>query len=221
MTQGDFSTAAPRYIAVEGPIGVGKTTLTKRLADSFNYELLLEKSEENPFLDRFYQNPKQHALSTQLFFLFQRTQQIQDLRQNDMFEPVRVADFLIDKDQLFAQQNLEPDEFKLYLNVYRHLTIDAPLPDLVIYLQAPTKILLDRIQKRAVKSEQLIELTYLENLNEAYAEFFHYYDKSPLLIVNSEDIDLANNEDDYQQLLKQIASTGAGTHYFNPRPSLI
>ena len=135
MTQGDFSKPAPRYIAVEGPIGVGKTTLTKRLADSFNYELLLEKSEENPFLDRFYQDPKQHALSTQLFFLFQRAQQIQDLRQNDMFEPVRVADFLIDKDQLFAQQNLEPDEYELYLNVYRHLTIDAPSPDLV-YLPA-------------------------------------------------------------------------------------
>ena len=221
MIQGDFRKAAPRYIAVEGPIGVGKTTLTKRLADSFNYELLLEKSEENPFLDRFYQNPKQHALSTQLFFLFQRVQQIQDLRQNDMFEPVRVADFLIDKDQLFAQQNLAPDEFELYLNVYRHLTIDAPAPDLVIYLQAPTKVLLDRIQKRAVEAEQLIELSYLENLNEAYAEFFHYYDKSPLLIVNSEDIDLANNEGDYQQLLKRIVSVGPGTHYFNPRPSLL
>jgi deoxyguanosine kinase len=134
---------------------------------------------------------------------------------------VRVADFLIDKDQLFAQQNLEPDEFELYLNVYRHLTIDAPAPDLVIYLQAPTNVLLDRIQKRAVESEQLIELSYLQNLNEAYAGFFHYYDKSPLLIVNSEDIDLANNEDDYQQLVKRIVSAGAGTQYFNPRPSLI
>lgn len=221
MTKSDFGKAAPRYIAVEGPIGVGKTTLSKRLADSFNYELLLEKAEENPFLDRFYKNPKQHALSTQLFFLFQRAQQIQDLRQNDMFEPVRVADFLIDKDQLFAEQNLEPDEFELYLNVYRHLTIDAPAPDLVIYLQAPTSVLLDRIQKRGVDAEQLIELSYLENLNEAYTEFFHYYDKSPLLIVNSEDIDLANNEEDYQQLLQRIESIGAGTHYFNPRPSLI
>lgn len=221
MTLGDIGRAAPRYIAVEGPIGVGKTTLTKRLADTFNYELLLEKSEDNPFLDRFYQNPKQHALSTQLFFLFQRAQQIQDLRQNDMFEPVRVADFLIDKDQLFAQQNLEPDEFELYLNVYRHLTIDAPVPDLVIYLQAPTEVLLGRIQKRGVDAEQLIERSYLENLNEAYAEFFHYYNRSPLLIVNSADIDLASNEDDYEQLVKRIVSPGAGTQYFNPRPSLI
>ena len=221
MTLGDTSREAPRYIAVEGPIGVGKTTLTKRLADTFNYELLLEKSEDNPFLDRFYQNPKQHALSTQLFFLFQRAQQIQDLRQNDMFEPVRVADFLIDKDQLFAQQNLEPDEFELYLNVYRHLTIDAPVPDLVIYLQAPTEVLLGRIQKRGVDAEQLIERSYLENLNEAYAEFFHYYNRSPLLIVNSADIDLVNNEDDYVQLVKRVVSPGAGTQYFNPRPSLI
>ncbi|MBT6481395.1 MAG: deoxynucleoside kinase [Gammaproteobacteria bacterium] len=221
MTLGDIGRAAPRYIAVEGPIGVGKTTLTKRLADTFNYELLLEKSEDNPFLDRFYQNPKQHALSTQLFFLFQRAQQIQDLRQNDMFEPVRVADFLIDKDQLFAQQNLEPDEFELYLNVYRHLTIDAPVPDLVIYLQAPTEVLLGRIQKRGVDAEQLIERSYLENLNEAYAEFFHYYNRSPLLIVNSADIDLVSNEDDYEQLVKRIVSPGAGTQYFNPRPSLI
>lgn len=221
MTLGDTSREAPRYIAVEGPIGVGKTTLTKRLADTFNYELLLEQSEDNPFLDRFYQNPKQHALSTQLFFLFQRAQQIQDLRQNDMFEPVRVADFLIDKDQLFAQQNLEPDEFELYLNVYRHLTIDAPVPDLVIYLQAPTEVLLGRIQKRGVDAEQLIERSYLENLNEAYAEFFHYYNSSPLLIVNSADIDLVNNEDDYVQLVKRVVSPGAGTQYFNPRPSLI
>ncbi|HAS48236.1 MAG TPA: deoxynucleoside kinase [Gammaproteobacteria bacterium] len=221
MTLGDIGRAAPRSIAVEGPIGVGKTTLTKRLADTFNYELLLEKSEDNPFLDRFYQNPKQHALSTQLFFLFQRAQQIQDLRQNDMFEPVRVADFLIDKDQLFAQQNLEPDEFELYLNVYRHLTIDAPVPDLVIYLQAPTEVLLGRIQKRGVDAEQLIERSYLENLNEAYAEFFHYYNRSPLLIVNSADIDLVSNEDDYEQLVKRIVSPGAGTQYFNPRPSLI
>ncbi len=221
MTLGDTSREAPRYIAIEGPIGVGKTTLTKRLADTFNYELLLEKSEDNPFLDRFYQNPKQHALSTQLFFLFQRAQQIQDLRQSDMFEPVRVADFLIDKDQLFAQQNLEPDEFELYLNVYRHLTIDAPAPDLVIYLQAPTEVLLGRIQKRGVDAEQLIERSYLENLNEAYAEFFHYYNRSPLLIVNSADIDLVNNEDDYEELVKRIVSPGAGTQYFNPRPSLI
>ena len=180
----------PRFIAVEGPIGVGKTSLTRRLADTFNYEVLLEKAEENPFLDRFYQNPRQHALSTQLFFLFQRTQQMQELRQDDLFEPVRVSDFLIDKDRLFAEMNLDADEYELYLKVFGHLTIDAPKPDLVIYLQAPTDVLLQRIQKRGIAAEQLIERTYLENLNAAYTEFFHYYDRSRLLIVNSADLDL-------------------------------
>ena len=220
-TQLSFGKILPRFIAVEGPIGVGKTSLTKRLADSFNYDVLLEKSDENPFLERFYHNPTQHALSTQLFFLFQRTQQIQDIRQDDMFEPVRVADFLIDKDQLFAQQNLDADEYELYLNVYRHLTIDAPIPDLVIYLQAPTEILLERIQRRGIEAEQFIDRSYLENLNNAYTEFFHYFNKTSLLIVNSAEIDLVSNEDDYQQLVDYIRSVPRGTHYFNPKPTLL
>ena len=147
----------PRYIAVEGPIGVGKTSFAKRLASSLNYEMILENPEENPFLERFYQNRKQAALQTQLFFLFERARQIQELRQADLFEPVRVADFLIEKDRLFAELNLDSDELKLYENIYAHLTIDAPAPDLVVYLQAPTDTLLTRIQQRAIKSEQQIE----------------------------------------------------------------
>lgn len=219
--QTGFNRGLPRFIAIEGPIGVGKTSLCRRLAESFNYELLLENSDDNPFLERFYQNPRQHALSTQLFFLFQRSQQIQEIRQNNLFEPVRIADFLIEKDQLFAQQNLDSDEYELYLNVYRHLTIDAPIPDLVIYLQAPTRVLLDRIRTRGVDAEQLIELSYLENLNEAYTEFFHYYDRTSLLIINSAEIDLVNNDEDYQQLLKYIKTLPSGTNYYNPRPSLL
>ena len=211
----------PRYIAVEGPIGVGKTSLSKRLAETFNYQLLLEKSDENPFLDRFYQNRRQHALATQLFFLFQRTQQIQELRQSDLFESVRVADFLIDKDRLFAEQTLDPDEFALYRQVYEHLTLDAPVPDLVIYLQAPSQTLMDRIQLRGIASEQYIDLAYLEQLNQAYTEFFHYYKRSALLIVNSAEIDLVNNDDDYQQLVDYILSVPRGTQFFNPRPSLL
>jgi deoxyadenosine/deoxycytidine kinase len=211
----------PRFIAVEGPIGVGKTSLTRRLADTFNYEVLLEKAEENPFLDRFYQSPRQHALSTQLFFLFQRTQQMQELRQNDLFEPVRVADFLIDKDRLFAELNLDADEYELYLKVFGHLTIDSPKPDLVIYLQAPTDVLLQRIQKRGIASEQLIERSYLDNLNAAYTEFFHYYDRSRLLIVNSADLDLVENDDDYNRLVDYILALPSGTHYFNPGPTLL
>ena len=221
MLHAGFAKKLPRFIAVEGPIGVGKTSLSKRLAASFNYELLLENSDENPFLERFYQNPKAHALSTQLYFLFQRAQQIQELRQDDMFQPVRVADFLIDKDMLFAQQNLDSEEYELYLKVFRHLTIDAPVPDLVIYLQAPTSVLLDRIRKRGVEAEQLIELSYLQNLNSAYAEFFHYFKGPSLLIINCAEIDLVENDDDYQQLVDYILTLPNGAHYFNPRPSLL
>ena len=212
---------APRFIAVEGPIGVGKTSLTKRLAETFNYELLLENAEENPFLDRFYQNPRQHALATQLFFLFQRAQQIAESRQSDLFEPVRVSDFLIDKDRLFAELNLEKDEYDLYHKVYRHLVIDAPKPDLVIYLQAPTEVLLQRIQKRGIPSEQMIESEYLNQLNRAYTEFFHYYSDSKLLIVNNAEIDLVANDEDYEQLVTYILSLPNGTHYFNPKPTLL
>jgi deoxyguanosine kinase len=221
-TTADNTRNIPRYIAVEGPIGVGKTSLAKRLAASFNYEMLLEKSEENPFLERFYHNPRQMALATQLFFLFQRARQMQELRQNDLFEPVRVADFLMDKDKLFARQNLDPDEFKLYEDVYAHLTIDAPVPDLVIYLQAPVEVLMQRIQNRGIAAEQLIEEQYLENLISAYTEFFHYYDRSTLLMVNCADMDYVNNDADYELLLNFISTLPkGGRHYFNPRPALL
>lgn len=216
-----FVRKLPRFIAVEGPIGVGKTSLARRLAETFNYDILLEKPEENPFLERFYENPRQGALATQLFFLFQRARQIQDLRQDDLFEPVRVADFLIDKDQLFARQNLDQDEYALYQQVYDHLTIDAPIPDLVIYLQAPAEVLQQRIHKRGIAAEKQIHREYLENLNEAYTSFFHYYNKSALLIVNSAVIDLVDNQDDYQQLVDHILTVPRGTHYFNPKPSLL
>ena len=211
----------PRYIAVEGPIGVGKTSLSKRLAESFNYELLLEKSDENPFLDRFYEEPKQHALSTQLFFLLQRAQQLQELRQEDMFQPLHIADWLIDKDRLFAKENLDSDEYALYVNVFKHLTVDAPIPNLVIYLQAPTEILIDRIQKRGILAEQFIEREYIENLSAAYTEFFHYYTKSPLLIINTSEINLVSDDKDYQHLVDYIASNPTGTNFLNPSLSFI
>ncbi len=206
----------PSFIAVEGPIGVGKTTLAKKLAASFNYQTLLEDAEENPFLEKFYRNREQAALATQLFFLFQRAQKIQDLRQTDIFEPVRVADFLIEKDPLFARINLETDEYLLYEKVYERLTIDAPRPDLVIYLQASTDILLSRIESRGIPHEQAIERDYLERLNEVYSEFFLYYDGAPLLIVNASEIDLANDETDYTHLVDYLLDIRSGRHYFNP-----
>ena len=206
----------PAFIAVEGPIGVGKTTLTKKLAASFNYQTLLEDAEENPFLEKFYRNPKQAALATQLFFLFQRAQKIQDIRQADIFEPVRVADFLVEKDPLFARINLEPEEYQLYEKVYQQLTIDAPPPDLVIYLQASTDVLLSRIESRGISHEQAIDRDYLERLNEVYSEFFLYYDGAPLLIVNASEIDLANSETDYRHLVDYLLDIRSGRHYFNP-----
>ena len=220
-TRSEDNHSPPKYIVVEGPIGVGKTSLSKRLAESFNYELLLENSGENPFLERFYKEPKQHALSTQLFFLLQRAQQLQEMRQEDMFQPLRIADWLIEKDQLFAKENLDSDEYALYVNVFKHLTVDAPTPNLVIYLQAPTDILMDRIQRRAIPAEQFIDRGYIENLSAAYTEFFHYYNKSPLLIINTSKINLVSDDEDYQNLVDYIASNPTGTNFLNPSLSLI
>ena len=208
----------PGYIVVEGPIGVGKTSLARRLADSFGSELLLEGASENPFLERFYRNPQQGALSTQLFFLLQRARQMQELRQGDMFRPVRVADFLMEKDQLFARLTLDDQEFKLYEQVYAHLTLDAPVPDLVIYLQAPVEVLLNRIAKRGIGYEQHIDSVYLDRLSQGYARFFHDYEATPLLIVNAAHVDLVNNDTAYQELLTQIERVKTGRHYFNPMP---
>ncbi|MDO3381959.1 deoxynucleoside kinase [Gilvimarinus algae] len=210
----------PRYIAIEGPIGVGKTTLSRNLARLFNYDLLLEQPEENPFLERFYLDPKSVALQTQLFFLFQRAGQIQQLRQDDLFRQARVADFMIEKDQLFAQVTLDDDELAIYQQVYEKLTLDAPKPDLVIYLQAPLDVLQARVRQRGIAYEQSISDDYLKVLNEAYTAFFHYYDAAPLLIVNAQDLNLADNRDHFKQLVEYIVTIKSGRHYYNPTPVL-
>jgi len=204
-----------RYIVVEGPIGVGKTSLVKKLSDSFGSELLLEKAEENPFIVRFYQNPRQYALSTQLYFLLQRAQQVQSFRQIDLFQNSHIADFMIDKDRLFAELTLTRDELQLYQQIYQHMTIDAPQPDLVIYLQAPVEVLRGRITKRGIDYEQQIKNDYLSRLSELYTRFFYDYDESPLLTVNTQSIDLINSEQDYQALLDEINNIRSGRHYFN------
>jgi len=211
----------PEYIVIEGPIGVGKTSLARRLAETFRSELLLEGADKNPFLERFYRDPRGAALQTQLFFLLQRAQQMQDMRQGDIFSPVRVADFLLEKDRLFAQLNLDDDELRLYEQVYNQLTLDAPKPDLVIYLQAPVSVLEERIRQRGIPAELQISRDYLHGVVDAYARLFHYYTTSPLLIVNAAEIDLIASEVDYQALLERVYTIKSGRHYFNPLPGLI
>ena len=206
----------PRFIVIEGPIGVGKTSLAKRLARSFASELILERADENPFLERFYRNPRHAALPAQLFFLFQRARQIEQIRQADMFSPVRIADFLIDKDRLFAELNLDSNELRLYEQVAATLELDPPTPDLVVYLQAPANVLLRRVASRGIDYEQQIDAGYLERLGDAYARFFYDYAEAPLLIVNAASIDPIHREADYQELLKMILRIRHGRHYYNP-----
>ena len=205
-----------RFIAIEGPIGVGKTTLACRLAATLGAELVLERPEDNPFLERFYRNPRAGALPAQLYFLFQRLQQLSALKQQDLFAPVRVADYLIDKDRLFARTTLDEEEYRLYEQVYGRLAGDVPRPDLVIYLQARVDVLLSRIARRGVRYEQFISRAYLERLNDAYARFFHDYDATPLLIVNAAAIDLAGSDADYEELLATVRRMRRGRLYYNP-----
>ncbi len=204
-----------RYIVVEGPIGVGKTSLAKKLAGELDAEPLLEKAAENPFLQKFYRSPQQHALSTQLYFLLQRAQQVQEFRQTDLFHQAYIADFMVEKDRLFAQLTLNQNELDLYEQIYQHLTLDAPKPDLVIYLQAPIDILRERISRRGIDYEQKIRDDYLIQLSEAYTRFFYDYEDSALLTINTQSVDLINNDDDYQAILEKITDIQSGRHYFN------
>ncbi len=214
---------APGYVVVEGPIGVGKTTLVERLADSFQCDSLLEAPDENPFLERFYREGRQAALPTQLFFLFQRTQQLRPLSQSDLFSSIPlVSDFMLEKDHIFAETTLDADELKLYEQVYAKLAPEAPTPDLVVYLQAPAEVLQQRIRQRSRAAEMGgIRDEYLQQLSTAYTEFFHRYDSSPILIVNAAEINPVERQEDYQMLLEQICSIKSGRHYFNPGQLLL
>jgi len=211
----------PGYVVIEGPIGVGKTSLVNRLAESFGCGTMMEKADENPFLERFYLDGKKAAFPTQLFFLFQRSQQLQELRNRDLFQTALVADFMLEKDRIFAGLNLDKDELELYEQVYEKLSPEAPVPDLVVYLQAPAEVLQRRVRRRARPSEVNLSLDYLQRLGDAYAEFFHHYSSSPLLIINAAEINPVEREEDYQLLLEQICSVRSGKHYFNPGPLLL
>jgi deoxyadenosine/deoxycytidine kinase len=208
--------AAHRFIVVEGPIGVGKTSLAQRLAATLSAELVLEQAAQNPFLERFYRNPRVGAFPAQLAFLFQRAQQLTGLAQQDLFAPVRVADYLFEKDRLFARVTLDEAEYALYEQVHAKLDIHPPKPDLVIYLQAPVDVLLERIARRGIDFEQRIERAYLTRLNEAYARFFHEYEAAPLLIVNAATFDPISSEADYDELTATIGRMKRGRLYYNP-----
>ncbi|MCU0761291.1 MAG: deoxynucleoside kinase [Steroidobacteraceae bacterium] len=212
----EASDSTPRFIVVEGPIGVGKTSLARRLAETLGAELVLEQAEQNPFLERFYRDPQSTAFATQLHFLFQRAQQLAGLRQADLFATTRVADYLLEKDRLFARLTLDPAEYALYEQVHARLAIEPPKPDLVVYLQAPVDVLVERIARRRIPMEQQIERAYLERLNQAYARFFHDYEEAPLLIVNATTIDPVGNAADYDELLGAIQRMKRGRLYYNP-----
>ena len=210
-----------KYVVIEGPIGVGKTSLSNKLALEWDAELILENVDDNPFLTKFYKNPREVSLQTQLYFLLTRTRQVQGFKQQDIFSKTRVSDFMLQKDRLFAQVTLNNEEYDLYDQLYSYMTVDIPTPDLLIYLQAPINILMKRIKKRGRDFEKYINTQYLERLNSMYLKFFNNYNASPLLIVNAEDIDFVNNESDYKNLLEKIYSIEKGKHYFNPLASII
>jgi deoxyadenosine/deoxycytidine kinase len=204
-----------RYIVVEGPIGAGKTSLTYKLAERLDADTLLENARDNPFLPRFYQEPKRYALPTQLHFLFDRTRQLRDLAQGDLFSAGTVSDFLIDKDMLFARMNLDDDEFELYQKVYADLTPQAPTPDLVIYLQAPIDALQERVRRRGIEFERGMDAGYLQRLANSYSEFFHRYEAAPLLIVNTSNLNFAESEDDFELLLERISKMRGPREFFS------
>jgi deoxyadenosine/deoxycytidine kinase len=204
-----------RYVVVEGPIGAGKTSLTHKLAERLSAETLLENASDNPFLPRFYQEPKRYALPTQLHFLFDRARQLRDLAQGDLFRAGTVSDFLIDKDMLFARMNLDDDEFELYQKVYADLAPQAPTPDLVIYLQAPVDALQERVKRRGVDFERSMDANYLQRLANSYSEFFHRYDAAPLLIVNTSNLNFAQSEADFELLVERVSKMRSPREFFS------
>jgi deoxyadenosine/deoxycytidine kinase len=205
-----------RYIVVEGPLGVGKTTLARLLAEEFNARAILEQVEDNPFLKKFYDDPRAYAFQTQLFFLLSRYRQQRTLRQQDLFAQQTVADYLFAKDQIFAQANLEPDELALYRQLFGLLDARLPKPDLVVYLQARADVLIERLRRRDRDYERRIAPEYVQRIAEAYRDFFFYYEETPLLVVNSSDVDFVARPEDLADLVREIRNMGQGVQHYIP-----
>jgi deoxyguanosine kinase len=207
---------AGRYIVIEGVLGVGKTSLAERLAKALNARLLQEHPEENPFLDKFYQQPRTYAFQTQIFFLLNRYRQQQEIAQGDLFHRNQVCDYLFAKDRIFAYLNLDENELNLYERLIGLLSDQVQKPDLVIYLQASTEVLWQRLNKRARTYEKTLNLDYIERLNQAYNYFFFHYQESPLLVVNTNDIDFVERPADFDDLLSYVQNMHKGTQYYHP-----
>jgi deoxyadenosine/deoxycytidine kinase len=208
-----------RYLVIEGPIGVGKTSLTKLLTKEFDARCILEKAEENPFLSQFYEDRKKFAFQTQIFFLLNRFRQQNEIAQLDLFNQVTLCDYLFAKDRIFAALNLDDHELALYEQIYCLLDGRIPPPDLVIYLQAKPEILLHRVRTRNVSYEKEVDLGYVKLLTEAYNYYFFHYDQTPLLVVDTSEIDFVNRKEDLAQLAREIKQMQKGTWYFIPKRS--
>ena len=206
----------PRYIAIEGPIGVGKSSLAKILAQKYASRLVKEEVAGNPFLERFYENPRKFAFQTQLFFLLSRYRQQRELAQGDLFDGGLVCDYILAKDKIFALINLEDDEISLYESIYKLLVSTLPKPDLVIYLQARPEVLLSRVRKRGIAYERNISLDYLRTLSDAYNEYFFHYNETPLLVVNTSEIDFVESPRDLEHLVREVKSVKRGTQHYIP-----
>jgi len=207
------------YIVVEGPLGVGKSSLSKLLAERINGETILEDAEENPFLTKFYKDPKRFAFQAQLFFTLRRFQKQEEINQIDLFKRIVVSDFLFDKDRIFARYNLDDKEFYLYEQLFNLLKLRTLKPDLVIFLQAKTDVLKERIEKRKRNYEKSISIKYLDKINQAFNDFFFHYNETPLLVINASEIDFVNVPSDLDNLISEISKMEKGTKYYVPLKS--